>query len=67
MDDPLSALDHARRTALCGLFEDELKDAAVLGIGRSRASAPFFTRVVQLVEQPDDLSLQLPQPYGARP
>jgi putative ATP-binding cassette transporter len=67
MDDPLNALDDARRAALCGLFEDELKEAAVLGIGRSQASAPFFTRIARLVEQPDALSLQLPQPYGARP
>jgi ABC-type uncharacterized transport system fused permease/ATPase subunit len=67
MDDPLDALDDARRAALCGLFEDELKEAAVLGIGRSQASAPFFTRIARLVEQPDALSLQLPQPYGSRP
>ncbi|MEQ9606653.1 MAG: ABC transporter ATP-binding protein/permease, partial [Kiloniellaceae bacterium] len=67
MDDPLNALDDARRAALCGIFEDELKDAAVLGIGRSQASVPFFTRVAQLVERPDELSLQLPQSHGSGP
>jgi ABC-type uncharacterized transport system fused permease/ATPase subunit len=67
MDDPLNALDDARRAALCGIFGDELKDAAVLGIGRSQASAPFFTRVTRLVERPDELSLQLPQSHGSRP
>jgi putative ATP-binding cassette transporter len=54
MDDPLNALDDVRRAALLRIFEDELKDAAVLGIGRSQAAAPLFTQVVRLVERPDE-------------
>lgn len=60
MDDPLNALDEARRVQLCSIFDDELRDAAVLGIGRSQAAIPLFTRVICVVERPGELSLRLP-------
>lgn len=59
MDDPLNALEEARRAELCCIFKDELKDSAVLGIGRTQAAIPLFTRVICVVERPATLSLRL--------
>jgi putative ATP-binding cassette transporter len=67
MDDPLNALDVARRSELCGLFDQELAGTAVLAIGRSTAAAPFFSRSVPLIEEPDGVPLPPPVPGRSGP
>jgi len=53
MDDPLNALEEARRVELCGIFDRELAGTAVLAIGRSRAAAPIGSRVMLMVDAPE--------------
>jgi len=50
MDDPLNAVDPARRADLFQVFERELAATAVLAVGRSIAAACEGCRVIELVE-----------------
>lgn len=52
IDNPLNALDGARRADLMTIFEHELADAAVLAVGRSTAAAPPQCRAMELIEIP---------------
>ncbi|SMF58683.1 putative ATP-binding cassette transporter [Tistlia consotensis] len=61
MDDPLNALELARRSELCGIFDQELAGTAVLAVGRTTAAAPFFGRAVPVIEEPDGVDFRLPQ------
>ena len=52
LDNPLNALEGARRAELMKVFEHELADAAVLAVGRSTAAAPPQCQSMELVEIP---------------
>lgn len=52
MDDPLNALEPARRSELFTVFADELAATAVLAVGRSPGAACAGCRIVELVELP---------------
>lgn len=52
MDNPLNALDGARRADLLVVFRHELAASAVLAMGRTAGAAPPECRVMELVEIP---------------
>lgn len=60
MDEPLSALDPARRAALYEMFDQELAGTSVLAIGRSPSSAPTGCRVIRLDESPGGTPVAAP-------
>jgi len=60
MDNPLNALDGARRADLMRVFEHELADSAVLAVGRSSAAAPPECHVMELVEIPNGVGETAP-------
>jgi putative ATP-binding cassette transporter len=52
LDEPIDASDGATRARASDIFSKELKDAAVIHIGRGSAADPSFARVVHLVQDP---------------
>jgi putative ATP-binding cassette transporter len=52
LDELLDEIDGETRTRALEIFSNDLKDAAIVHIGRSRAADPSFTRVVRLVNDP---------------
>jgi ABC-type uncharacterized transport system fused permease/ATPase subunit len=63
IDEALDTLDDATQKCIFSLFKDELKETAIINIGRSKEKGHFFTRVLQLIKEPSgscfvpDLSL----------
>ena len=73
IDEALYALDEDAHKRVISLFQDGLKDAAVINIGRPEAKNHFFKRVLHLVKDPfgrcfiPDLSLTFAdQPMAVR-
>jgi ABC-type uncharacterized transport system fused permease/ATPase subunit len=52
LDELLDGIDGETRTRALEIFATDLKDAAIIHIGRGNAAAPSFTRVVRLVNDP---------------
>ena len=52
IDEALDPLDDDARNRVLGLLNDELKDAAIINIGRPETESHFFTRVLHLVKDP---------------
>jgi vitamin B12/bleomycin/antimicrobial peptide transport system ATP-binding/permease protein len=52
LDELLDEIDGETRTRALEIFATDLKDAAIIHIGRGNAAAPSFTRVVRLVNDP---------------
>jgi vitamin B12/bleomycin/antimicrobial peptide transport system ATP-binding/permease protein len=52
IDEALDTLDEPARKCIVGLFNNELKDTAVINIGRSDAKGHFFTRILRLIKEP---------------
>jgi ABC-type uncharacterized transport system fused permease/ATPase subunit len=51
-DEALDPLDDDARNRVLRLLNDELKDAAIINIGRPETESHFFTRVLHLVKDP---------------
>jgi putative ATP-binding cassette transporter len=52
LDETIDASDGATRARAFDILSNELKDAAVIHIGRGNAADPSFTRVIHLVHDP---------------
>ncbi len=52
IDEVLDAIDGETRTRALEIFSKDLKDAAVIHIGRGNGSDPMFTRVLHLINDP---------------
>jgi vitamin B12/bleomycin/antimicrobial peptide transport system ATP-binding/permease protein len=52
IDEALDTLDDEARKSIMSLFTDELKDTAVINIGRSDNTNHFFTKVLRLLKEP---------------
>ncbi|HEX4202168.1 MAG TPA: hypothetical protein VHY59_11660, partial [Chthoniobacterales bacterium] len=53
IDRALDALDDDAHTLVIGLFNDELKDAVIINIGRPETERKhFFTHVLRLIKDP---------------
>lgn len=52
IDEALDGLDEDTRHRVNSLFEEELKSAAIINIGRPETEHPIFTRVLHLVKDP---------------
>jgi vitamin B12/bleomycin/antimicrobial peptide transport system ATP-binding/permease protein len=52
VDEALDAIDDETRKRVIRLFDNELKDAALINIGRPETKAHFFKRVLHLVKDP---------------
>ena len=52
LDELLDEIDGETRTRALEIFSNDLKDAAIIHIGRGKAAGPSFTRVVRLVKDP---------------
>jgi vitamin B12/bleomycin/antimicrobial peptide transport system ATP-binding/permease protein len=52
LDELLDGIDGETRTRALEIFSKDLKDAAIIHIGRGNAADPSFTRVVRLVKDP---------------
>ena len=52
IDEALDPLDDDARNRVLRLLNDELKDAAIINIGRPETESHFFTRVLHLVKDP---------------
>jgi len=57
----LDALDDDARRIILKLFSGDLAGAAVINIGRAIAHDQFFTRVLQLVKDPEGPSVAVRQ------
>lgn len=71
MDEALDVLDDDHREVALSLFDHELADAAVIGIGRRAPQNGFFDRTIQIVRATGGRQLRLrlsgPLPPGADP
>jgi len=56
IDEALDPLDDDARNRVLRLLNDELKDAAIIDIGRCETESHFFTRVLHLVKDPQGIS-----------
>ena len=52
LDEVLDGIDGETRTRALEIFSRDLKDAAIIHIGRGNAADPSFTRVVRVVKDP---------------
>jgi vitamin B12/bleomycin/antimicrobial peptide transport system ATP-binding/permease protein len=52
IDEALDTLDDGVRKSIMSLFNDKLKDTAVINIGRSDRGNHFFKRVLHLIKEP---------------
>jgi putative ATP-binding cassette transporter len=52
IDEVLDSLEPDTRSRVLDVFNKELKQTAVICIGRSKATDPFFTRVLHLIKDP---------------
>jgi ABC-type uncharacterized transport system fused permease/ATPase subunit len=52
LDELLDEIDGETRTRALEIFSRDLKDGAIIHIGRGSAAGPSFTRVVRLVKDP---------------
>jgi putative ATP-binding cassette transporter len=52
IDEVLDAIDGETRTRALEIFSRDLKDAAIIHIGRGNAADPTFTRVLHLINDP---------------
>jgi len=52
IDEVLDSLEPDTRSRVLDVFNKELKQTAVICIGRSKATDPFFTRVLHLMKDP---------------
>ena len=62
LDEVLDAIDGETRTRALEIFSSELKNAAIVHIGRGACSDPTFTRVLHLVKDPRSHKLVRKQP-----
>ncbi len=52
IDEVLDSIDEDMRTRVLDIFAKDLKDTAVIHIGRAEAGDPIFARVLHLVKDP---------------
>jgi putative ATP-binding cassette transporter len=52
IDEALETLDDDARKRIIRLCKDQLKDAAIIYIGRPETKSHFFTRVLHLIKDP---------------
>ena len=52
IDEVLDAIDGETRTRALEIFSKDLKDAAIIHIGRGNAADPTFTRFLHLINDP---------------
>jgi vitamin B12/bleomycin/antimicrobial peptide transport system ATP-binding/permease protein len=52
IDEALDTLDDPARKCIIGLLDNELKNTAVINIGRSATNDHFFSRILQLMKEP---------------
>ncbi len=52
LDEVLDGIDRETRARALEIFDKDLKDAAIINIGRGNAADPSFTRVLHLVKDP---------------
>jgi putative ATP-binding cassette transporter len=62
IDEVLDAIDRETRTRALEIFSKDLKDAAIIHIGRGSAAGPTFTRVLHLIKDPKSRRLVRQQP-----
>jgi putative ATP-binding cassette transporter len=53
IDELLDAIDGETRTRALEIFSKDLKDTAIIHIGRGNAADPTFTRVLHLIKDPE--------------
>ncbi|MBV8102748.1 MAG: ABC transporter ATP-binding protein/permease [Verrucomicrobia bacterium] len=52
IDEALDTLDDATRECIIQLLNSEMKDTAVINIGRAASNDHFFTRILKLIKEP---------------
>jgi len=62
IDEVLDAIDGETRTRALEIFSKDLKDAAIIHIGRGNAADPTFTRFLHLIKDPKIRRLVRPKP-----
>ena len=62
IDEVLDAIDGETRARALEIFAKDLKDAAIIHIGRGGAADPTFTRVLHLIKDPEIRRLVRPKP-----
>jgi putative ATP-binding cassette transporter len=62
IDEVLDAIDRETRTRALEIFAKDLKDAAIIHIGRGSAAGPTFTRVLHLIKDPKSRRLVRQKP-----
>ena len=62
LDEMLDSIDGDTRARAFEVFSKDLKDAAILHIGRGNAAAPSFTRFLRIVKDPEMRKLIRPRP-----
>ena len=66
LDEATAALDEESQRNIMGLFDDELKSAAVLSIGHRPDLAVYYTRTLQLIHGREGARLRI-KPLGVPP
>ena len=66
-DEVLESLEAETRTRVRDVFGREVKDAAIIYIGRNEASDPAFSRVLHLIKEPTVRRLVRHQASDERP
>ena len=64
LDEMLDSIDGETRSRAFEIFSGDLKDSAILHIGRGNAADPSFTRFVRVVKHPGMRSLARREPNG---
>jgi putative ATP-binding cassette transporter len=64
IDEVLDAIDGETRTRALEILSKDLKDAAIIHIGRGNAADPTFTRVLHLINDPKIRGLVRQKPTG---
>ena len=64
LDEMLDSIDGETRSRAFEIFSRDLKDSAILHIGRGNAADPSFTRFVRVVKHPGMRSLARREPNG---
>jgi len=62
LDEMIDSIDGETRARAFEIFSNDLKDAAIIHIGRARAALPSFARVVHVVQDPRRRRLIRPTP-----
>ena len=67
LDEMLDSIDGETRSRAFEIFSKDLRNSAILHIGRGNAAVPSFTRLVRIVKHPGMRSLARREPHEVPP